>query len=383
MELDLAWVVLGLSVAFALGWVASRMDLRQLRLQNREDPKAYFRGLNFLLNEQEDEAIDAFVQAVQNDPDTTELHFALGNLFRRRGEYGRAVRVHEHLVARADVSRADHERALHALSQDYLRAGLLDRAEEALRQLDGTRYEAQARRARLVICERSRQWHQAEQLASQLAEHEEVGQHLSSRRAHYWCELAQQAPGPQERLSCLTEALAIAPESLRPQLALADHWYAEGRPQQALDVLLPIVQSQPDTAGLLAQRLQMWARELGDAAVVRVRECLSMAYAVSPTVDGLQALAGLEVSVEQARQRYIDHLQKTPSLLVAARWMEDEKLEHEEFHPQVQRALERAVGPLNRYRCGACGFEAQQYFWQCPGCQAWDSYAYKRVEELG
>ena len=90
MELDLIWILVGLPTAFGLGWLASRLDLRQLRIDNRQAPRAYFKGLNFLLNEQQDKAIDAFIEAVQNDPDTSELHFALGNLFRRRGEIGRA-----------------------------------------------------------------------------------------------------------------------------------------------------------------------------------------------------------------------------------------------------------------------------------------------------
>ena len=85
MDFDFSWLLLGLPLAFVLGWLASRFDLRQLRIENRQAPKAYFRGLNFLLNEQQDQAIDAFIEAVQNDPDTQELHFALGNLFRRRG----------------------------------------------------------------------------------------------------------------------------------------------------------------------------------------------------------------------------------------------------------------------------------------------------------
>ena len=92
MEFDLSWILLGLPIVFALGWIASRLDLRQLRIENRQAPKAYFKGLNYLLNEQQDQAIDAFIEAVQRDPDTSELHFALGNLFRRRGEYERAVR---------------------------------------------------------------------------------------------------------------------------------------------------------------------------------------------------------------------------------------------------------------------------------------------------
>ena len=105
MNFDLSWILLGLPLAFVLGWLASRMDWRQMRLESQRAPKAYFKGLNYLLNEQQDQAIDAFIEAMQNDPDTAELHFALGNLFRRRGEYLRAVRVHEHLLHRADLSR--------------------------------------------------------------------------------------------------------------------------------------------------------------------------------------------------------------------------------------------------------------------------------------
>ncbi|MBX3621575.1 MAG: lipopolysaccharide assembly protein LapB, partial [Rhizobacter sp.] len=113
MNFDLQWLLLGLPIAFALGWLGSRLDLRQWKREQHDSPKAYFKGLNLLLNEQQDKAIDAFIEAVQHDPDTSDLHFALGNLFRRRGEYERAVRVHEHLVSRADLPRAERDRAQH------------------------------------------------------------------------------------------------------------------------------------------------------------------------------------------------------------------------------------------------------------------------------
>src|SRR5512134_605259 len=121
MNLDLQWLLLGLPLAFALGWLASRLESRQWRREQRDGPRAYFKGLNLLLNEQQDKAIDAFIEAVQNDPDTTELHFALGNLFRRRGEFERSVRVHQHLLQRADLPAADRERAQHALAQDFMK----------------------------------------------------------------------------------------------------------------------------------------------------------------------------------------------------------------------------------------------------------------------
>src|SRR6476620_6331460 len=197
-----AWsapLVLVVLTAFAAGilvgalgmvprWLRHRAALRQLRIENRQAPKAYFQGLNFLLNEQQDQAIDAFIEAVRSDPDTSELHFALGNLFRRRGEYERAVRVHEHLLSRADLSRADRHRAQHALALDFLKAGLLDRAEEALRKLEGSAYEEQALLALLAIYERSRDWPQASEIAQKL---DALGQgNFSGRQAHYLCEQA-------------------------------------------------------------------------------------------------------------------------------------------------------------------------------------------------
>ena len=118
MEFDLSWILLGLPLAFVLGWLASRFDLRQLRAENRRAPKAYFKGLNFLLNEQQDQAIDAFIEAVQNDPDTSELHFALGNLFRRRGETERAIRMHQSLIDLPDLDSALRLQALSELGQD-------------------------------------------------------------------------------------------------------------------------------------------------------------------------------------------------------------------------------------------------------------------------
>ena len=168
MDFDLQWLLLGLPVAFAFGWLASRFDLRQWKREQKDSPKAYYKGLNLLLNEQHDKAIDAFIEAVQDDPDTTDLHFALGNLFRRRGEYERAVRVHEHLLKRGDLASSERERAQHALAQDFMTAGLLDRAEQAYRALDGTAYDTEARLALLTLHERSRDWRAAVEVAGRL-----------------------------------------------------------------------------------------------------------------------------------------------------------------------------------------------------------------------
>ncbi len=376
MEFDLSWVLWGLPIAFVLGWVASRLDLRQLRIENRQAPKAYFRGLNFLLNEQQDQAIDAFIEAVRNDPDTSELHFALGTLFRRRGEYERAVRVHEHLLSRGDLSRAERHRAQHALALDFLKAGLLDRAEEALRKLEGSAFEGQALLALLAIYERSRDWAQAAEIARKL---EASGQgSFAGRRAHYLCEQAALADGaPAEAL--LREAMQVAPGAPRPALELAALQRKAGQARTAFDTLAQQAQSAPNTIPLLARPLAQSAGACGmEAAALDI---LKASYELAPSLDVLEAIAGLQPP-EEARAWYVRHLEREPSLGAASRWLAGERLEHEEYHPRVQRALDHAVKPLVRYRCAACGFEAKQHFWQCPGCQAWDSYPPRRVEEL-
>ncbi len=196
MDFELQWLLLGLPAAFALGWLASRFDLRQWKREQKDSPKAYYQGLNLLINEQHDKAIDAFIEAVQHDPDTSDLHFALGNLFRRRGEYERAVRVHEHLLQRADLPAAERERAQHALAQDFMKAGLFDRAQQAFEALEGTVFDTEARLALLALHERSREWRAAAEVAARL-ERSGSGS-FASRIAHHWCELAAEADARQQ-----------------------------------------------------------------------------------------------------------------------------------------------------------------------------------------
>jgi len=385
MEFDLSWVLLGLPLAFILGWFASRFDLRQVRLENRQAPKAYFKGLNYLLNEQQDQAIDAFIEAVQNDPDTSELHFALGNLFRRRGEYERAVRVHEHLLSRADLSRDDRHRAQHALALDFLKAGLLDRAEAALKKLEGTPFEIEARLALLANYERSRDW----ALATEIAEKLEFANHgsFNHRLAHYLCEQAATHLShgeTQKALELLRAASQRAPDAARPRIELARMLADSDNAMPAFLALMEALDAAPTATSLIAGPLAEMALRCNQVTPALAR--LQALYEASPSLDLLEALVKLSGQSAQlgnsARDWYARHLDHQPSLVAATKWLAGERLEHEQFHPQVQRALDHATKPLLRYRCAACGFEAMQHFWQCPGCQAWDSYPSRRIEEL-
>jgi lipopolysaccharide assembly protein B len=381
MDFDFTWLLWGLPLAFAAGWGASRLDLRQWRMEGRQAPKAYFRGLNHLLNEQQDQAIDAFIEAVQGDPETAELHFALGNLFRRRGDYDRAVRVHEHLLSRADLSSKDRDRAQHALALDFLKAGLLDRAEAALNKLHGSAFEGEALLALLGIYERSRDWPRAKEIAQRLETAEQGS--FAPRLAHYLCEqaeIAQRGGDMTSALSLLEEAVQVAPQLARGWMAISALKAQVGSPCDAFDALLQLNRHAPQYLPLVSGQLATLAGQCG-----RETEAVALLQAShdrAPSVDVTEALATLSADTQAARNRYLDHLEREPSLVITSQWLAGETLSDPRAQTSVKQALDQASGPLKRYRCAACGFEARQHFWQCPGCQAWDSYPARRVEEL-
>ena len=382
MDFDFQWLLIGLPVAFGLGWLASRFDLRQWRRDSRDAPRAYFKGLNLLLNEQQDKAIDAFIEAVQSDPDTTELHFALGNLFRRRGEFERAVRVHQHLLGRSDLKTEERDRAQRALALDYMKAGLFDRAEAAWAALQGTPFDDEAQRALLSLYERSRDWTNALTVAQRLEKAHGGG--YASRIAHYGCELALEADtagrtADGDRL--IGQALAAAPESPRPVVLAGQRLERAGRRAEALAQWERLREVQPAAFVLLAEDYARCALAGGLAG--HAREVLLQQYERTPAMDLVRALALLDPEDEAAAvQRLSRHLRERPNLSAAAALLARPS---STWPASTQEALQASVGqaarPDQRYRCAACGFEAQQYFWQCPGCLTWDSYPAQRIEE--
>jgi lipopolysaccharide biosynthesis regulator YciM len=381
VDLDLQWLLWGLPVAFALGWMASRLDVRQWKRERRDAPRAYFNGLNLLLNEQQDKAIDAFIEAVQQDPDTSDLHFALGNLFRRRGEYQRAVRVHEHLLQRSDLPKAERERAQHALAQDFLKAGLLDRAEAAFKALAGTAYATEARLELLGLHERARDWRAAIGIASQL-EGTAAGS-FSARMAHYWCELALEADAKRDNEDAarlIAHARAVAPLAARPSVLAGRFEAAAGRHAQALaawDALLP---AHGEVFTLIAGEYahSAVACEQGSSA----RQTLLKVHEQRPSVELLQAIGQLEPDAQTQHARLLALLAAQPTLSAAQELLRRNAPPAPQELPLLREAVAQAARPLQRYRCAACGFETQQYFWQCPGCLSWDSYPAQRIELL-
>lgn len=383
MDFDLQWLLLGLPIAFALGWLASRIDLRQWKREQAEAPQTYLKGMNLLLNEQQDKAIDAFIEVVQHDPNSTDLHFALGNLFRRRGEYERAVRVHEYLLKRADLPKAERDRAQDALAQDFMKAGLFDRAEAAYRALEGSRFDTEAQLALLALHERSRDWRTAIDVARKL-EHSGAAS-FASRIAHYWCEIAEEADSRQQAeaaAEALRQAREADPQAPRP-LVMSGRWHARrGEHSLAMQAFGELLVAQRASFNLVAAEYATSAMA-SDQRDIALKH-LDAIYRREPALDLLLAIGQLDADPQRQRARLMAHLHAHPALSVARQLLlpaGGETLSK----PEVQvlaDTLERAARPLQRYRCAACGFEGQHHFWQCPGCMAWDSYPPLRLEEM-
>jgi lipopolysaccharide biosynthesis regulator YciM len=387
MEFEFWWL-LGIPVFFGLGWLAARVDINQLVSESRALPRGYFKGLNFLLNEQPDKAIDAFIEIVILDPETVELHFALGNLFRRRGETERAIRVHQNLLARPDLPPEQRTQAQFELGEDYLKAGLLDRAEENFNYLIDTPYGAQAGRALLEIYQREKEWSRAIEAAQSLQQSGAGGRQREI--AQFYCELAQDElvrSQADAAMKLLEKALATDRKSVRATMLMGDAFLLKEDIEGALAAWRRVEHQSVPHVALVAKRLMD-----GHERVGRMREGVNLlrAYlAEAPSIDLLEVVfkGVLDLDgVEAANQLVSEELRRTPTLLGLDKFLEARLMNAPpDIQPElavVKALVHGYTQKLARYQCSHCGFKARQFYWQCPGCNRWETYPPRRTEEL-
>jgi lipopolysaccharide assembly protein B len=378
------WWLLGFPLFFGLGWVAARIDIRQIVRESRALPRSYFKGLNFLLNEQPDKAIEAFIEVVKVDPETVELHFALGSLFRRRGEYDRAIRMHQHLLERADLGAEQKTIALAELGQDYLKAGILDRAEEVFQKLEKSPQAGAARRYLLEIYEAEKDWSRAIAMTRQVETDPRA-------LAQYQCELAASEAAqsrPESARRHLEAALDANRKCVRASLQIGDLDRNEKNLDGAIEHWKRVESQDPAYLALGAQRLLDVHREQGRAEDgLRLLAGYLERY---PSLDLLDIVFQQTLEVkgpEEAYRLVRDELRRNPTLLGLDRLLEvqiigatsqerrrDLELMRNLVHSHTQR--------LARYRCEGCGFKARQFYWRCPACGGWETYPPRRTEEF-
>jgi len=378
------WWLLGFPLFFGLGWIAARIDIRQIVSESRALPSSYFKGLNFLLNEQPDKAIEAFIEVVKVDPETIELHFALGSLFRRRGEYDRAIRMHQNLAERPGLGADQKLIALAELGQDYLKAGILDRAEDVFRKLEKSPQAAAARRHLLEIYEQEKDWDRAIEMTK-------LVQPDPRDLAQYYCELAA-ADSAESRPDAARRHLEAALEAnrkcVRASLLLGDLDKSQGDLDQAMEHWKRVESQNPAYLALVAQRLLDAYREAG-----RDEEGLTLLTGYLeryPSLDLLDTLFQQTLAAKGPEQAYAlvrDELKRNPTLLGLDRLLEAQIIAA--GSPDKRRDLELVrslvhghTRRLARYRCETCGFKARQFHWRCPACGGWETYPPRRTEEF-
>lgn len=384
-ELFEYWQLLLIPVFFAVGWIAARVDMQQVVHESRTLPRSYFQGLNFLLNEQPDKAIDSFLEVAKVDSQTVELHFALGNLFRRRGETERAIRMHQNLIDLPDLDDKVRLQALSELGQDYLKAGLLDRAEEIFNKLLGTDFEEEAKRNLLEIYQVEKEWLKAVEIARELPD---VASHRDI--AEYYCELAANEI-MRSRPDSAREYLEVATQEnrkcVRASLLQGDLLLQELDLNGAIEAWQRIEQQDPAYLALVAQRLLEAYRKLERPA--EGIALLSGYLERYPSLDLLEVVYQLVLEsegVEAAYRLVRAELQRNPTLLGLEKLMSARlPLVAPEVRPDVELArtiIQGYTKRLSRYRCDNCGFKARQFYWRCPACGGWETYPPRRSEEF-
>jgi lipopolysaccharide biosynthesis regulator YciM len=374
-------LIAALFVAAAAGWLFGRYRSGANSALASEPTKLseeYFRGLGFLLDEEPDKALEVFLRMVDVDNDTVETHFALGNLYRRRGEVERAIRVHENIMARPSLSDEHRLHAMFALGEDFFRAGLFDRAERLFLQLaDGSGRHVQALRYLLRIYEQQRDWEQA------ILAHRKLVAVASPEHptaiAHYHCELAEQMRAKGD-FTGARKQLHLARDAQRnfPRGALI-------RADIALDM------NQPELAALLCQRAVELHPKLLTLALPRVMRAMRGTEVgeierrfrawmrPDPVARAELAYAAIVAGLEQepfVRECLPDLLREDPTLgeIVSATSGDPSHLSADQCSA-LATALGRILRRTQRYRCVDCGFASAAHFWQCPGCRSWDAFA--------
>lgn len=376
--INVYWLLL-LPIAAASGWAAA--SGRQLfgHQKHRQHflPKDYLMGLNFLLNEEPDKAIDLFIKMLEVDSETVETHLALGNLFRRRGEVDRATRIHQNLIARPNLKMEYRMQALLALAEDYLSAGVFDRAEKLfLELLEKNRFVEKSSRHLIEIYEQEREWGKAISIALRFKNK------MIVPIAHYYCELAEnvrkEKKGFDRAIKLLKKALSFDKQSVRASLMLAEIAIEQKKYKAALKLLKSIRGQDPDYFSEAVVPLVDLFQALGqEQEMVEYFKGLLKEYPRMPIALILSEKVREWRGDKFAAKFVADYVRRHPSIAGLHRLvqlnmpMADEKAKRDLamlHHLTEQLASDQAL-----YRCAHCGLEINTLHWLCPSCRRWST----------
>jgi lipopolysaccharide biosynthesis regulator YciM len=386
MDFELWWLLPIPVLFFGLGWIAARIDIKHLLRESRALPLSYFRGLNFLLNEQPDKAIESFIEVVKVDPQTVDLHFALGSLFRRQGEIERATRMHQNLLDRPNLPPDKREAgALRA------RAGLPSRgparsARRALHEARRTTFEHPSLGFLISIYEQEKDWPKAIAVTRRM---EAIAKRPYFKEiAHYYCELAQAALLKQDIAAAranIEHALAEVPgvhasDDAARRSRIAGRQRRRGDRRMAADRIAEL--RVPVARRRAARRCLPPPGHTAQA--LRVIGAYQRDYPSLDLLNTMFTLTLAEEGSEAAGTLIKEELARNPTLLGLDRLLEAQLLaapaERRHDLELVKQLVGQHIKRLGLYKCEHCGFRARQYYWRCPGCGKWETYSPRRTE---
>jgi len=373
------WPLLLPAAAWSGWWVASRNYSIKEKRTTHHFSREYVVGLNYLLNEQPDKAVDVFIKLLEVDSDTVETHLALGSLFRRRGEVDRAIRIHQNLIARPQLTLQQRKESLMALGQDYMSAGVFDRAERIFTEvveLGGTR-EVSSLRGLLAIYQQEKAWEKALEIIKQLEA--STGTSMHAQAAHYHCEIATHAlktSAYDKAYAAIKQALAIDKQSVRASLMLANLEMKNGRYKQAIRALKNVPEQDAEFLTEIIEPMVHCHREL--EAMDECVDYLEQTLADHPRASVIFVVGEYlrnEKSIDIAIDFVSDQLSRHPSIRGLNRLI---YWHLESAHGKVRDKLQMLYDITSKflenkpiYRCEHCGYGGKLLHWHCPSCKQW------------
>ena len=378
--MDPVWLLLLLPLAAAGGWLMAAHD-KSDPAQPPNVPDAYFKGLRFLLNEQPDKALKVFLEVSEVDDETIEMHMALGNLFRRRGEIEKATQIHQNLVARSDLDDSLRSMALFELAQDYFKAGLFDRAEDLFRELKLlAEYREQANRFLLQIYDQEKEWLLAIDIAEEL--NRLADNDYSQTIAQFYCELAEISISEGDHSGAenyIRSAFQHNPRCLRAVIQSGRLASMRGNHANAIAIWRGVEYWSPLGLGEVVAHIVNSYLALGDKKLLQ--KFLERAIEKNADPRIMSALVDLtrnDQGEEAGEMKLLELVRQYPSLngmyiLMKNRAEKGKLSRQDKDYSIVANLLQDVVERSRNYHCTQCGFQSNSLHWQCPGCKAWDT----------